>query len=112
MNEEFKNSLFWKIVKFGITLIASCFVILCAFAIMADENGIDVKYNKIIFILGAGLAVAISIISSYNKIQQIKEKIPKLIADVDKLKKKKNEIINSKSWKITKPLRFIRNFRF
>lgn len=36
----------------------------------------------------------------------------KLIADVDKLKKKKNEIINSKSWKITKPLRFIRNFRF
>ena len=94
MENEFKNSLFWKILKFGITLIASCFVILCIFAIMADENGIDTKYNKLIFILGAVLAVAISIISSYNKIQQIKAKIPKLIADIESVKKMRDSLVN------------------
>jgi LemA protein len=94
MEEDFKNSLIWKITKFGITVIISCLVIVIIFAIMADENGIDTKYNKLIFVLGATLAIAISIISSYNKIQQIKAKIPKLIADIDSVKKMRDSLVS------------------
>ena len=94
MEEDFKNSLIWKITKFGITVIISCLVIVIIFAIMADENGIDTKYNKLIFVLGATLAIAISIISSYNKIQQMKAKIPKLIADIDSVKKMRDSLVS------------------
>ena len=45
MNEEFKNSLFWNIIKFGITLIASWLVVVVIFA-MCTEDELVPKYNK------------------------------------------------------------------
>ena len=51
-----------------------------------------------------------------DKLNKEKQKLlkdnKKLKKDVKKLKNKKNKIIKSKSWKITKPLRFVKNFRF
>ena len=47
-----------------------------------------------------------------NEKQQLLKKNKKLKKDIKKLKNKRKKIIQSKSWKITKPLRFIKHFRF
>ena len=92
--EDFKNSLIWKITKFGIILVISCFVMAFIFASIVEGDGIDPKYDKFIFLFGVILAIAISIISSYNKIQQMKAKIPKLIADINSVKKMRDSLVS------------------
>lgn len=99
MNENFKNSLFWNIIRFGITLIASWLVVVVIFA-MCTEGELVPKYNKQMFIGGVILAFLISFISSYNKIQQAKAKIPKYKADIESTKKMRNSLIE-KANKVT-----------
>ena len=94
MNKEFKNSTLWGIIKFGLTILASCFVMLLIFSIGTSSEGeIDPKYNKWILVGGLAIAVAISFITSYNTIQRLKSRIPKYRADIESTKKMKNSLI-------------------
>ena len=99
MNENFQNSLCWNIIRFGITLIASWLVVVVIFA-MCTEDELVPKYNKQMFTGGVILALSISFISSYNKIQQAKAKIPKYKADIESTKKMRNSLIE-KANKVT-----------
>ena len=94
MKREYKNSTLFGIIRFGLIIIASCFVMLIFFAIVGTSEGeIDPKYNKWIFIGGLILAVIINFITSYNTVQKLKSRIPKYRADIESTKKMRNSLI-------------------
>jgi len=62
------------------------------FAMAVQEEDITI-YNNYIFICTIALAFIASMVTSYNNIQKIKSKLPKLEADIKSVKKMRNSLL-------------------